>query len=170
MGCTPTLAIDLPGKWQLRTLLNYGRSHTSFNNPAVNPTLQTNDAAGTATATAINPYNIAASNPALLATLVNYETDGVGISELANARVILDGSLFTLPGGDVSLALGGEYINDIFKTRNSSTATDGSGGNPIGAEGALHYLSYGQNVKAAFGELQLRSMRACREIISSRMR
>jgi iron complex outermembrane receptor protein len=154
-GITPTLAIDLGAKWQLRTMLNYGRSHTSFNNPGINPTLQTNDAAGTSTATAIDPYNIAGSNPQLLANLLNFETDGVGISELANARVILDGTLFTVPGGDVSVALGGEYINDIFKTRNSSTAADGSGGNPIGAEGELRYLSYGQNVKAAFGELQL---------------
>jgi iron complex outermembrane receptor protein len=154
-GITPTLAIDLGPKWQLRTMLNYGRSHTSFNNPGINPNLQTQYAAGTSAASAIDPYNITSSNQQILANLVNFEQDGVGISELANARVILDGSLFTLPGGDVSVALGGEYINDIFKTRNSSTAADGSGGNPIGAEGELRYLSYGQNVKAAFGELQL---------------
>jgi iron complex outermembrane receptor protein len=149
-GITPTLAIDLGAKWQLRTLLNYGRSHTSYFQGGINPTLQIQYAAGTSAATAIDPYNIASSNPQLLANLANSEGDGVGISELANARVIVDGSLFTLPGGDVRVALGGEYINDIFKSRNSGTA-----GNPIGAEGALPFLSYGQNVKAGFGELQI---------------
>jgi iron complex outermembrane receptor protein len=149
-GITPTLAIDLGSKWQLRTMLNYGRSNTSFTNAGVNATLQTQYAAGTTVATALNPYAIASTNPQLLDNLVNYQISGNGISELANARVIADGSLFTLPGGDLSVALGAEYIKDSFKSRSS-----GAAGTEWGQEGTVPYSSYGRDVKSGFGELQI---------------
>jgi iron complex outermembrane receptor protein len=149
-GITPTLSIDLGSKWQLRTMLNYGRSNTTFSNAGINPTLQTQYAAGTSVATALNPYAIASTNPQLLENLANFQTYGNGISELANARVIADGSLFTLPGGDLSVALGGEYIRDSYKSRQS-----GATGTEWGQEGTLPYLSYGRNVKAGIAELQI---------------
>lgn len=108
-GLTPTFTFDVGGDWQIKAMYNYGWSDTSLQQPGIDPVAQAAAAAGTTAATALNPYNIAATNPAVLAALANYEAYGDNKQTLSDSRVIGDGPLFQLPGGTVHLALGAEY-------------------------------------------------------------
>jgi len=114
-GVTPSFSAKLGGGWQLRAMGNYGRSSTSLRNPALNPTLQTVALGATTTGAALNPYDPTQTNGPVLAGIRNFETYGKSIQELGNGRLILDGSLFTLPGGDVRVATGGEIVWESYK-------------------------------------------------------
>src|SRR5262249_31326253 len=82
-GVTPSVSIDLPHDWQVRALTNFGRSRTTARDPIVNNTLLNQALQGTDTATAINPYDIAATpNRQLLNSIVNYEFYGLGKQEI----------------------------------------------------------------------------------------
>jgi iron complex outermembrane receptor protein len=147
-GITPTLSIDLTSHWQLRAMFNYGHSTTTFFQNEANTTLQQQYANGTTSSTAIDPYDIAATpNRQLLSAIENWQDTGEGKSGLINARVIADGSLFTLPGGEVRVAAGAEYIRDSFESRSGLTV--------LGGQSSLPFSSYARDVKAAFGELQI---------------
>ena len=143
---TPSFTANLGGKgnWQLRTNLNYGESKTEFNNIELFAGAQAAAIAGTTTATAINPYNIAATNPEVLAGLLknNY---GLGKHAFFDARVVLDGSVLTLPGGDVKIAVGGEYMSTKYIQQKTNTANY-TLPDPV---------EYTHKVKSVFGEVQI---------------
>jgi iron complex outermembrane receptor protein len=81
------------------------------NDPQVSQTALAADiAAGT-----INPYNIAASDPATLGQVLNYTQYGIGKDLLSNAKVAFDGPLLHLPAGDIRVAIGGEYIHERYQ-------------------------------------------------------
>jgi iron complex outermembrane receptor protein len=148
-GVTPTISVDLGHDWEVRGLVNVGGSHSTFNTEGVNPTLLSQYAAGITAATALNPYNIAATNPALLANLTNFELAGDSKVNMENVRIVADGPLFTLPGGQVHLAAGMEYLRNHLSTRST-----GSGMTP--AEfAAAPFQDYTQAVRSLFGELQV---------------
>jgi iron complex outermembrane receptor protein len=110
-GITPTITWKIGSDWQLRAFYNYGESRTEASYPQQNSAVLAADiAAGT-----INPYNIAASNPAALAQVLNYDLYGLGKDRLSNARAVFDGPLFSLPGGQVRIAVGGEFSHENYK-------------------------------------------------------
>jgi iron complex outermembrane receptor protein len=110
-GITPTLTWKIGHDWQMRTYYNYGESRTTVNDPEVNAAvLATGIAAGT-----INPYNIAASNPASLGEVLNYTQYGLGKEKLSNAKSTFDGPVFSLPGGEIRVAVGAEYSHEQFE-------------------------------------------------------
>ena len=149
-GITPTITADLGHEWQVRGMLNVGGSHSQFRSQSSNPTLLGQYAAGTTTQTAINPYDITATpNQQLLANVLDYAQQGESFVKMTNMRAIADGPLFTLPGGQVRLAAGVEYLSNNLRTRNAGSglsATDFA---------ATNFQSYSQEVKSAFGELQI---------------
>ena len=148
-GANAEFTADLTENWQLRTLFNYSQSNSSSFLFAPNPTLLNAAGAGTTAATAINPYNIAATDPALLARILdNEQFAGQTKDELLNLRGIMEGRLFELPGGDVRLAVGYEYQRDNLQQRVSQNR-------PRGALANIPYGSYGRTVHAAFGEMQI---------------
>jgi iron complex outermembrane receptor protein len=108
-GVTPTLTWNLQGDWQLRAMLNYGRSSNQTIENLLNANAVAAGLAGTTTQTALNPYNVNATNPAVLARIRNYSNISQAWQEIREARVVADGTLFTLPGGNVKLAVGAEY-------------------------------------------------------------
>ena len=108
-GVTPSLKADLDGNWQLRGMVNYGRSVNTVHEDLVNASAAAVALGGTTTATALNPYNLSATNPAVLANIENFENLSQATQRLTEVRGVLDGSLFTLPGGQVRLAVGAEY-------------------------------------------------------------
>jgi iron complex outermembrane recepter protein len=146
-GITPTLTWDIKGSWQLRAMLNIGDSDTSYANNAVNTALQTAALAGTTAATAINPYNIAATqNLALIYDLgTGFIDRGESHNKLTNARVVADGELLNLPGGALRMAVGAEYMQNAFRQR----LTDQT----------LHrfnpWASFAQDVKSGFVEFSI---------------
>ena len=148
-GVTPSVNVDLGHDWELRGLLNFGGSRSTFNTAGVNPTLLNQYAGGTTVSTALDPYNIAATDQQLLANLTNFELAGESVVNMQNVRAVADGPLFALPGGQVRLAVGAEFLRNHLSTRNA-----GAGATP--AEfAALPFQDYTQSVKSVFGELQV---------------
>ncbi|MET0180051.1 MAG: TonB-dependent receptor [Novosphingobium sp.] len=148
-GTFAEVRAQLTDAFQLRTFMNYNRSNTEYFFSSVNTTLLNSALAGSTAATAINPFNIAGtSNLQLVRDIVNFGAAGQGVDDLFNLRSVIDGSLFTLPGGDVKIAVGYEYIHDSFKSRVT-------GGAVPGALDAQRYNKYSRRVHSAFGELQV---------------
>jgi iron complex outermembrane receptor protein len=116
-GVTPSIAIGLGGNWQLRAMANFGESYNLVREQTINSTAATVALAGTTTATALNPYNLSATNPAVLASIADFENFGDATQALAEGRLILDGSLASLPGGDIRLAVGAEYHYEQLDSR-----------------------------------------------------
>lgn len=146
-GVTPTFTANLDDNWQLRAMFNYGRSHSSYQADDLNTNALTAAANGTTASTALNPYDIAATNPAILANLRNWERAGDAKDEIINFRLIVDGKLFSLPGGDVRVALGAEHLTENFSFRSAFSTR--------GAVNSLPYARYNRSVKSLFGELQV---------------
>ncbi len=136
---TGTVTADLGSGWQLRALGTYGRSAVNMNSPIVDTSAQATAIAGTTTATALNPYNPAATNPAVLRSILTAEVTSQQ-RPMGNARVIVDGSPLSLPGGDVRLAVGVEYAYEQLHSVFVGTSF-------------LNNLTADRNVKSIFGEV-----------------
>lgn len=108
-GITPTFEADLGHGWHLRGMANYGHSYNNTIQNAANAGNIVAALAGTTTATALNPYNLSATDAGVLASIRDYSNNSVAKQDLAETRLVADGSLFNLPGGDVRLAVGGEF-------------------------------------------------------------
>lgn len=152
-GVTPTISIDLSSKWQFRGMLNYGRSTTEVHNPAINATLLDHALRGRNPGNvtefgqqfSINPYDIAATNQQLLENITNFEFFSQNKQKLFNARAIVDGTLLTIPGGEIRLAVGAEYIKESVRPRQGNIVP--------GTEDNLLVNSASRNIKALFGEV-----------------
>jgi iron complex outermembrane recepter protein len=134
LGVSPTLTAQLGGSWQLRVLGNYGRSRTATRGIQINPAAAL---ASTNPATALNPYDLASNSDAVLDSIQTEQAE-FAKQRLLNGRAVLDGPLFRLPGGQVRLAAGAEYI----KEKHIATTVTGS-------------RSASRDVKAIFGEIVL---------------
>ncbi|MGN6358222.1 MAG: TonB-dependent receptor plug domain-containing protein [Novosphingobium sp.] len=147
-GITPSVTIDLSSRWQFRYLFNYGRSVSKRQNRALNTTLLNTYLAGTTFDTAVNPYDIAATqNKQLLANVANWMAYGEAQQEQINTRAIFDGTLFSMPGGDVRAAVGAEYLRESFESR--------SGNGVPGFQHGLRFNGAYRNVYSAFGEIYI---------------
>ena len=146
-GITPSVKVDLGGKWQVNAFFNYGRGKAGFRgqgNP-INTTALNNAAlAGT-----FNPANLAApGNAAAIASATDLFQFGRAVNELVNARVVADGPLFTLPGGDLRVAVGAEYEHDSYAGITSRGASNA-------AIAALADTVIKRSIKSVFGEINL---------------
>lgn len=158
-GIYPTLTVDLPHNWQMRTLLGYGESTTTNRYP--NPS--TNAVNAGIRGGLINPYAIETSNPQALAALPGYGTYGNTEQSLFDASVIFDGDVFTLPGGSVKLAVGAQYQDQDYDVQAGDivfgSQDTGYAGLTIGgvelypAADPLETVRLNRDVTSAFGEL-----------------
>ena len=144
-GITPTLTYDLGNGWEAKALANYGRSDTEVHEPQINAVAEAAALAGTTTATALDPYDLGMTDPSVLNAIHNYEDYGRNIQQLAEGRVIVDGPLMSLPGGELRLAAGLQYS---YQSSDALFAT-AAPGDLTGAASA----SANRNVLAEFGEL-----------------
>lgn len=149
-GASAEFQVQLGGGFQLRQLFNYSTSKSDYflvelNQPRLAAAASSADPQG-----AVNFYNPAATpNLALISGIADNEIAGQGRNELLNVRTIVDGTLFTLPGGEVRLAAGYEFIGDRFKQRVAPA-------NSVrGAVRNEFYSPYNRDVHAGFGELQV---------------
>lgn len=147
-GARAEIKHDLGDDWQLRALANWSESDSTFNLNRPNATRLTAAGSATTPTTAINPFNIAQTNRALLLDIVDNELTGQVKDSLIQLRVIADGRLFTMPGGDVRVALGYEYMHDNLKKRVGNDVR-------VGTLRSVAYTPYKRDVHSVFGELQL---------------
>jgi len=158
-GIYPTLTMELPYGWQLRALAGYGESTTKNRYP--NPS--TNALDNSIRGGLINPYDINSSNPAAVAAVENYGTYGKTEQSLFDSSIIFDGDLYSLPGGEVKLAFGGEYQDQDYDVQAGDIifGTQDSGSDGIIIDGVrvfapskpLQTVRLNRDVKSAFGEL-----------------
>ena len=144
-GATSTLKYDVTDRWQVRAQANVGRSFNEIHEDLVNAAAGSLALAGTTPATALNPYDLSATNPAVLATINDFENLSLASQRMAQFQVVADGSLLTLPGGDVRLAVGAESLYSNLKQQLRS--------GPISATGPVPSASNSRTVNALFAEM-----------------
>lgn len=111
---TPQLTWDFSETWQLKLSANYGQSDNVVRSNQINAVAEAVALAGTTPETALNPYDVSATNPAVLAAIGDFQIYGDSDQELLQLKSVADGTLFSLPSGDVKLAVGAEYIEETI--------------------------------------------------------
>jgi iron complex outermembrane recepter protein len=147
-GITPELTVRF-GDWSVRTGLHFGRSNDATHFTGLNLvqaqcyiTGCTGIAAGQ-----LNPLNVATASAAVINDITDWETAQQTTHQLFVARTVADGPIFSLPAGDVKVAVGAEYQNNKDATRIYTGQR--------GVIGGLPYRSASRDVISLFGELQL---------------
>jgi iron complex outermembrane receptor protein len=84
--------------------------------PAINPAALDAAAAGTTTATALDPFG-AGTSPEVAAKITDYAGDLVIHQRTYLGAAKIDGPLADLPGGQMKVAVGAEYRRETFKQR-----------------------------------------------------
>lgn len=158
-GITPTVTADLDGNFQLRVLGSYGESEANFTNNSVNERALRN----AIIAGQFNPYAPTTASPSVISAITNFQEYNRTRQYYHNVRAIVDGDLFTLPGGAAKIAMGLEYYGEEFSTQNGQAVPgfQNSGfsglsisGTPIvPAIAGIPRYDLDRNVKSAFGEL-----------------
>ena len=139
----PTFTFDLGGGFEARALMSYGETRTESNSPSINAVAQQAALAGTTFDTALNPYDPGSSNPAVLASIYQ-NFYGLADRRQAIGRVIVDGPVFALPGGDLRVAAGIEGMQQHMDARFGNVA--------VGAENTAPGAIGERDVLSAFGE------------------
>ena len=147
-GANAEIKHDLSDNWQLRALLNWSQSDSSYDLTGISASRLNAAGVATTTATAFNPFSVLNNNSSLVADLIDSEIAGQAKDSLFNARLIAEGKLFELPGGDVRVAFGYEFIHDRLQQRFQSDIR-------IGTLGTFPFSTYSRDVHSLFGELQL---------------
>lgn len=143
---TPGLRIKLPHNWQVEGLFTYGKSHDEsdqtrgLNNGALATALASSDPA-----TAFDPYGLGRTSAATLALLGNQIFLAPTLNTFKGYEARVNGTLFTLPGGDVKLAAG--YEGQEMDVRLGSAR-----GNPTVAVAYRHFT---RRVDSEYAELLL---------------
>jgi iron complex outermembrane recepter protein len=131
LGVDLTLSVKLGHDWQAKLTGNYGKNTTYARTPAVDGGVLNTAATATTTATAFDPFT-GKTSPTVLAALrgggVAYRAE----QGLHDGELDFDGPLFTLPGGEVRLAVGGEIrtesLDGVPYTLSNGLLTDIVGG------------------------------------------
>ncbi len=140
--------VDLWSGWQLTSDFNYGWSNSSSLNPAstgVNPLALYDAENGTTTGTALDPFG-GRTNPTVANAIMNWPLWFEATQRIYDFNIKMDGTVFTLPGGDFKLAVGAANRHEQY-----------SGEDPIGIPGDPGYTQpnnqvASRTVNAVFAE------------------
>lgn len=148
-GVNAELTHDFSDDWQLRVLGNWSESDSTYLLTQLSPSRLAAAGAGTSLSTAFNPFVVTNNNATLIADLTDSAIAGQARDNLINLRGIVEGRLFELPGGDVRVAFGYEYMHDSLQQRF---------GNDVRLSGAgslatVPFSRYSRSVNSLFGEL-----------------
>jgi iron complex outermembrane receptor protein len=151
-GITPKLTYTFDNDWRAVLSFNYGRTSTNMYSGLVDTLSLAAALAGTTTTTAYNPYDPASTNPAVLKSMLDYGQVGFSHQQLAEVRLVADGALFAIPGGDVKMAAGFELHEDSVVTALGDTVNLN---NPTGPLGPLPSAKGARKIQSVFGELMI---------------
>ncbi|MGC4029272.1 MAG: TonB-dependent receptor [Steroidobacteraceae bacterium] len=135
--------------WQTEAYVtsSEARSYRTNNNVVNTTALSGSGVLSDATPAALNPFG-GANQAATLAKFMGYSTNDLTYS-MRNAALKFDGPLFGLPGGDVRMAAGVEYIREVRESTNTNT----SQGTTVDTLVVANYPTVTRKVKSAFAEL-----------------
>jgi iron complex outermembrane recepter protein len=118
-GVTPSVKVDL-GEWQVNAFVNYGRGKSTFSGGLINTT----PLVAAARAGTFNPFNLSApGNAATVATATDWFQVGRAVHDMLNSRIVADGPLLKMPGGDLRVALGAEFLQEKYSGFTSRSIT-----------------------------------------------
>lgn len=118
-NATAGVDIALPRDFRASVYGTFNWSRNDTFQPGINTTALTAAAAGTTTATALDPFGFG-TDPAVVAAILDNPTDFTNRQRLRIGAVKIDGPLAALPGGDVKIALGAEYRRETYMQRGQS--------------------------------------------------
>ena len=106
------------------------------------------------TANALDPFNPLGSNrnAGILSSIIDTPQSQISRHTIQDYRLQLGGDLFSLPGGPVKLALGGEFVNYTLTQDNARSLNIGR---TTAEAGTFLHLDYQRDVKSAFAEILL---------------
>ncbi len=135
--------------WSWESAAMYMRGHTLQVNHGYVSQSKFQDALARSTPDAYNPFGGPGSNPESVwrPFVIDIWDDGVG--ELASIDAKASGEIYHLPGGAVSLAVGGEFRNEAMKQRNDPYGL----ANDVIAQSEQLDVDASRDVYAGFGEL-----------------
>jgi iron complex outermembrane recepter protein len=107
LGVDLSLQVNLGHDWQGKLSGNYGKGATYARTPAVDGGVLTSAVAATTPAAAFDPFT-GKTAPNVIAALGGGGVSYTSAQGLHDGQLDFDGPLFTLPGGAVRLAVGGE--------------------------------------------------------------
>lgn len=114
--------VQLPRDFELSVYGTFDWAENVAFLPAINAGALAAAAAGTTTATALDPYGTNTS-PSVVAAILNSST-AVTINQRSNLGAVrLSGPLLDLPGGELKVAVGGEIRRETFEQRGFVGAT-----------------------------------------------
>ena len=148
-GANAELRHELSDDWEIRALGNWSHSDSRYDLTGISGARLNAAGAPAALATvaaSFNPFNLASNSPALIADVTDSELAAQAVDDLLNARLIAEGKLFELPGGDVRVAVGYEFMHDSLKKRAGADIR-------IGTLGNIAYTPYSRDVHSVFGEV-----------------
>jgi iron complex outermembrane receptor protein len=150
-GASGDLTIDAGHSFQIRMLGSFSESQVHSTAIGVDSGLLATSLAGGTAATALDPYDVAASPQSitLAREIDDQQTYTQGRTELEQARVVADGTLVHIPGGDIKIASGGEVIHEDFYSQEVQVTYDGATYEPTQTTDA------NRTDAAAFGELEI---------------
>lgn len=138
-NATAGLDITLPKDFKATVSGTFNWSRNDTFQPGINTTALTAAAAGTTTATALDPFGTRTA-PNVVAAILDNPTDFTNRQRLRMGAARIDGPLAALPGGDIKIALGAEYRRETYRQRGQS-----------GGVGFPEDLS--RNIQSVYGEL-----------------
>jgi iron complex outermembrane receptor protein len=167
---TPELDVDLFGDWTANIAANVGRSNSYAITPlATNTTLLNNSlrqsnlggvlspalTANPVNGNALDPYNLLASNPTLIQSILQDGGLQKAIQHQNQAQISANGTLFTLPwGGAIKGAIGAKYDWEDYVARwsvNSSTGSFPKAVVPLGEQSVWEATH--RSISSVFGEI-----------------
>ena len=142
-GASAELKHEFANNWQVRALANWSESDSSYDLVRLNQTRL--NAAGQTT---FNPLDVTKNTVASVADLIDNEIAGQAKDSLINLRLIAEGKLLELPGGDVRMAVGYEFIHDKLQQRFQTDIR-------LGTLGTFAFAPYSRDIHSAFAEIQI---------------
>jgi iron complex outermembrane receptor protein len=144
------LGVDLSKTWRLSVDVDYSWSTSSTRNPdsgSVNQPALNAALAGTTPDTAVDPFGHG-TNAKVAAGILNWPLYFLATQKLYDVNAKVDGTLFTLPGGDLKVAVGVANRHEQY-----------SGSDPIGVPGVDGYsnnsVAASRVINSGFGEVSI---------------
>ncbi|MXO70821.1 TonB-dependent receptor plug domain-containing protein [Alteraurantiacibacter buctensis] len=121
---TPGLRIQLPHEWSFEGRFGYGKARDRADSTAgLNLTALAAALASSNPATAFDPYGLGRTSAATLAAIFEADSTFPTDAEFSTWQAGVNGPLFSLPGGEVKVAVGYEGQRQE-QTRNTATPTE----------------------------------------------
>ena len=150
-GASSDLTADVGRGFQVRLLGSFSESQVHTTAIGVDSGLLSTALAGGTAATALDPYDVAASPQSitLAREIDDQQTYTEGRTQETQGRLVADGPLLHILGGDVKIAAGGEVLHESYSSQVVQVTYDGGTYLPTQTTDAA------RTVSSAFGEMDI---------------